>query len=164
MKLFLFFSFLSKLLVLYSLNIGLFWALLFPLRPRLNELYFSGFQDDSLDKVQFPYKDQIIAVAAAPEALWVLTLQGKIYIRTGMDRVLEGNGWKELNLDQLASSGVSLSHISLSSDAAWAVDTKGAVWLRLGPVGPPGDESLPVWIPVDGGVTPRVRSYLRDFF
>jgi len=142
--------------------LGLFWSLMFPLKPRTNELYFCSFQDDTLDKVQFPYKDPIISVAAAPEGLWVLTLEGHIYMRTGMNRTLEGSGWKELNLDQLRSSNVTLSNISISSDSAWGVDTRGAVWLRLGPVNS-SNESLPVWIPVDGGITPRVDIFKKKF-
>lgn len=64
--------------------------------------------------------------------------------------------WKQLNLTQLSKDNVRLVHLSVGSDAVWAADAAGAVWMRIGPLTPPTDDSsVPVWIPVDGGATPR---------
>ena len=72
-----------------------------------------------------------------------------------MWRKPEGVTWKQLNLAQLSKDEVRLVNLSLSSDAVWAVDATGAVWMRLGPLTPPTGDCVPVWIPVDGGATPR---------
>ena len=72
-----------------------------------------------------------------------------------MIRVPEGVGWKQLNLTQLNKDQIKLVNLSMSSDAVWSVDNAGAVWMRLGPLTPPSGDVVPVWIPVDGGATPR---------
>jgi hypothetical protein len=48
-----------------------------------------------------------------------------------MWRQPEGVTWKPLDLTQLTKDDVRLVHLSLSSDAVWAVDAAGAVWDRF---------------------------------
>ncbi len=52
---------------------------------------------------------------------------------------------KPLNLAQLTKDNVRLVNLSVGSDAVWAVDAAGAVWMRLGPLTPPTDDCVPVW-------------------
>ncbi len=93
-------------------------------------------------------------MAAAPEALWILSARGEIFMRMGItvDLPEGGGGWSALNLSQLESEGAGrLRSVSLGSDAAWAVDEAGKVWMRLGSLCKASSPTAPVsaWIPVD---------------
>ena len=65
--------------------------------------------------------------------------------------VPEGSGWSKLDLTQLSST--KLKSIALGSDSAWAVDTDGQAWMRLGSLRPEqiSADSIPVWIPIENG-------------
>ena len=87
--------------------------------------------------------------------MYGLKRKTQIFARTEMWRQPEGVTWKSLDLTQLSKDDVKLVNLSIGSDAVWAVDAAGAVWMRLGALTPPTGDCVPVWIPVDGGATPR---------
>ena len=65
----------------------------------------------------------MLSVACRPEALWVLSHEGRVFIRVGLSASsLHGAAWASLELDQI--SDVHLTHLSLGSEVAWAVDTR----------------------------------------
>ena len=59
---------------------GLLWLLMFTDKPGCS-LFYTAFHDASIHKVPAPSKEPIVSIASAPEALWVLTNQGHIFIR-----------------------------------------------------------------------------------
>lgn len=91
----------------------------------------------------------IASVSQRPEAMWVVTATGDIYIRVGLSaKSLLGTRWEQLDLHQI--SDVHLCHLSCGTEVVWGVDTRGGVYMRQGPLTPPPLESLPpAWIQVD---------------
>jgi hypothetical protein len=59
---------------------GLMWLLMFTDKPGCS-LFYTAFHDASIHKVPQPSKEPIVSVGSAPEALWVLTNLGQIFIR-----------------------------------------------------------------------------------
>ncbi len=98
-------------------------------------------------------------MAAAPEALWILTATGDVFARTGVTATCpQGDGgWRQVDLSQLKREGAArLRSLSLGSDCAWAADECGRAWMRLGPhdadaggAGAAAGGPTPVWISVD---------------
>lgn len=91
----------------------------------------------------------IVSASQRPEALWVLTAAGDVYIRVGLSaQSLLGTRWEQLDLHQI--SDIHLCHLSCGTEVVWGVDTRGGVYMRQGPLTPPPIESLPpAWIQVD---------------
>lgn len=88
------------------------------------ELAFSRFHDRKLRKIQLPKKFHLKELSSAPEALWILSNEGHIYMRGGITPSSpEGVCWKKLDLTQLKDT--TIVSLSLSSDSAWAVDKDG---------------------------------------
>ena len=44
-------------------------------------LFYTAFHDATVHKVSVIWKDRTVCIATAPQALWVLTDQGHIFIR-----------------------------------------------------------------------------------
>ncbi|XP_053393854.1 tectonin beta-propeller repeat-containing protein 2-like isoform X2 [Mercenaria mercenaria] len=93
-----------------------------------------------------------VCLSVCIDALWGLTDDGEVFIRTGMsDLESKGTGWSQLDLSQLDDR--QLVHISCANMNVWAVDSDGMVWHRIG-VKAPTDLSLnAAWLPVDNGET-----------
>ncbi|XP_037800647.1 LOW QUALITY PROTEIN: tectonin beta-propeller repeat-containing protein 2-like [Penaeus monodon] len=91
----------------------------------------------------------VVSVAQRPEAIWVLTAAGDIFIRVGLSaNSLHGSHWEQLDLHQIGD--IHLCHLSCGTEVVWGVDTRGGVYMRQGPLTPPPVESLPpAWIQVD---------------
>lgn len=93
------------------------------MRPNTSDLFYSKFHDHSLHPVATPSRGDILCLASVPEACWILTQNGHIFMRTDMSPDCpEGRGWEELDLTQLHK--VSLVHLALGSETVWAVDAK----------------------------------------
>ncbi len=107
-------------------------------------------------KLPAKLKSPILCMSAAPEALWILSTRGEVFVRSGITaEIEEGESWQQLDLSQLAKDGggAQLQSLSVGSDVAWATDADGKVWMRLGPVSAASvadGQAVPVWIPVDG--------------
>ncbi|XP_042238085.1 tectonin beta-propeller repeat-containing protein 2-like isoform X2 [Homarus americanus] len=96
-----------------------------------------------------PKNECVVSVSQRPEAMWVLTAAGNIFIRVGLSaKSLHGSHWEQLDLNQIGD--VHLCHISCGMEVVWGVDTRGGVYMRQGPLTPSSNESLPpAWIQVD---------------
>ncbi len=140
---------------------GVLWVVAFsPLKPGANDMFYCKFHDRKLHRVSLParLRSPLVSVSAAPEALWILSARGEVFARTETtaDRPEGDGGWRRLDLSQLEREGAGwLRSLSLGSDAAWAADANGKVWMRLGPLAESSSSSharqpTPVWIPVDG--------------
>ncbi|RUS76520.1 hypothetical protein EGW08_015713, partial [Elysia chlorotica] len=90
----------------------------------------------------------LVCISVAPLALWALSSDGLLWVRTGMGPDCpQGTGWAELNLAQLGDAH--FVHLSCNSSYIWAVEAEGGVYQRIG-TGPPSDADLnPVWLPID---------------
>lgn len=128
---------------------GVLWVTMFSLKPNTNELFFTKFHDQALHQVPLP-KDldcPISSIAACPEACWLLTSKGDIFIRTEIRPILpEGSDWVKLDMTQLEGT-IKLEHIAMGTDVIWALDSQGQVWFRLGSVGP--HEIVPAWLALE---------------
>ncbi|XP_069951775.1 tectonin beta-propeller repeat-containing protein 2 isoform X2 [Cherax quadricarinatus] len=77
-----------------------------------------------------PKNECIVSVSQRPEAMWVLTAAGDIFIRLGLSaKSLHGSHWQQLDLNQ--------------------IDTRGGVYMRQGPLTPTSGSLPPAWIQVD---------------
>ena len=140
---------------------GVLFATLFPPKPGRHEgsLAYSKLHDGRLRQVPLParlFKSAIACVATAPEACWALTADGRAFMLAKDG--LESGGWHQIDLSQL--DGVRFAHLSLSADSAWAVDSGGRVWMRLGDISSPRDREtggVPVWIPVESASASAVK-------
>lgn len=96
-----------------------------------------------------PNNEYIMSVSQRPEAMWVLTSAGNIYIRVGLSaNSLHGSHWEALDLNQIGD--IHMCHLSCGMEVVWGVDTRGGVYMRQGPLNPSPTESLPpAWIQVD---------------
>ena len=134
---------------------GVLFATLFPPKPGRHEgsLAYSKLHDGRLRQVPLParlFKSAVVCIATAPEACWALTADGRAFMLAKDG--LESGGWHQIDLSQLDGDGVRFAHLSLSADSAWAVDSGGRVWMRLGDISSPRDREtggVPVWIPVE---------------
>ncbi|XP_064484105.1 tectonin beta-propeller repeat-containing protein 2-like isoform X2 [Ornithodoros turicata] len=88
-------------------------------------------------------------LSASPECLWALACDGQLLVRLGQSVYCsQGNGWAGLDIKQLA--GVHLVHVSCNHEVAWACDSHGRVYVRLGLPMPSPPQTLPqAWLPVD---------------
>ncbi|TRY79613.1 hypothetical protein TCAL_12625 [Tigriopus californicus] len=128
---------------------GVLWVVMFSLKPNVNELFFTKFHDQSLHQVPLPRELDcpITSIAASPEACWLLSSKGDIFIRTDIRPILpEGADWLKLDMTQLVGT-TKLEHIAMGTDVIWALDSNGQVWLRLGSVGP--NEVIPAWVALE---------------
>ncbi|XP_054283638.1 WD repeat-containing protein CG11141-like, partial [Macrosteles quadrilineatus] len=68
-----------------------------------NELFHLRPNSENLNVVNVPCSpDEVMAVTAAPHALWLLTDGGQIYVRQGMgDQNPQGDQWRALNIEQI---------------------------------------------------------------
>ena len=102
-----------------------------------------------------PPHEAVAAVSCVPGTSWLLTVSGKVFIRSG-----PRPAWTPLCLAQLGGARlVSLSIAEVGGGLAWAVDSEGGVLLRLGSLAPPPPHAAPpAWLPVDTeGVAPGAR-------
>jgi len=122
---------------------GLLYMTQFAMKPS-PDLLSCPLHSWRVGSVPLPQGDSVVQVAASPDHVWLLTVQGNIHI---------GNNkkWTKLDLRQLA--GVRLVSLDLGKDCVWAVDDQGDVYLRLGSLSPPSNQShsLPAWVQVDPG-------------
>eukprot|EP00095_Tigriopus_kingsejongensis_P003877 maker-scaffold387_size188669-snap-gene-0.19 protein:Tk03877 transcript:maker-scaffold387_size188669-snap-gene-0.19-mRNA-1 annotation:"wd repeat-containing protein cg11141" len=129
---------------------GVLWVTLFSMKPNRNDVFYTKFHDHQLHQVSHPptLNTPISALAASPEALWILSSQGEIFIRTGIRPAQsEGLAWEKLDMSQLEGSGDKLEHIALGWDVVWALDTTGSVWFRLGSLLP--EDMVPAWVQLE---------------
>ncbi|XP_060581801.1 tectonin beta-propeller repeat-containing protein 2-like [Ruditapes philippinarum] len=93
-----------------------------------------------------------VCLSVCTDALWALSGDGEVYIRTGMSELeCKGTGWSQLDLSQLEDK--QLVNMSCADMTVWSVDSDGMVWHRIG-VKAPSDLSLnAAWLPVDNGGT-----------
>ncbi|XP_014671979.1 PREDICTED: tectonin beta-propeller repeat-containing protein 2-like [Priapulus caudatus] len=89
-------------------------------------------------------------VSAGQNALWALTGEGQVYMRTGISaHTPQGRDWAQLDLSQLEQENVKLCHLSCGGDSVWACDTAGKVYMRVG-IQPDINRGFPaVWVPAD---------------
>lgn len=101
--------------------------------------------------------DSVVCVSQRPEVLWVLTSDGRVFIRAGLSASsLLGTHWDELDLSQIGD--IQLCHISCGTEVVWGVDTRGGVYMRQGPLTPCLTQSLPpAWIQVEPSVGSEVE-------
>ncbi|KAL1124452.1 hypothetical protein AAG570_001078, partial [Ranatra chinensis] len=105
----------------------------------------------------------IVCVASAPGTLWVLSDEGRVYIRHGItDANPCGTQWWKLNLEQI-SEKVQFSHISCGCDVVWACDIRGKILMMVGaPQTVSSCEFVPVWVTVEG--SPRANNTFTKIF
>ncbi|CAG0889076.1 unnamed protein product [Darwinula stevensoni] len=100
--------------------------------------------------ISIPDNKVILGLSAAPESLWMLTIDGNVYVRLGItSSLIEGKIWLPLPLTQLKD--VELKHLSVSSEVVWACDSRGKIYFCYGNAKSlnPG-ALLPAWICVEG--------------
>ncbi|XP_054283631.1 uncharacterized protein LOC129000695 [Macrosteles quadrilineatus] len=118
-----------------------------------NELFHLRPNSENLNVVNVPCSpDEVMAVTAAPHALWLLTDGGQIYVRQGMgDQNPQGDQWRALNIEQISDKQVTLRHVSIGCDVIWACDTKGDIYMAVGsPYLIATDTFSPAWVLVEG--------------
>nr|XP_045595374.1 tectonin beta-propeller repeat-containing protein 2-like isoform X1 [Procambarus clarkii]XP_045595375.1 tectonin beta-propeller repeat-containing protein 2-like isoform X1 [Procambarus clarkii]XP_045595376.1 tectonin beta-propeller repeat-containing protein 2-like isoform X1 [Procambarus clarkii] len=115
----------------------------------LGQLFVVNPNTASCVPFDLPKNECVMCVSQRPEAMWVLTAAGDIFIRIGLSaKSLHGSHWKHLDLSQIGD--IHLCHISCGMDVVWGVDTRGGVYMRQGRLTPSVNESLPpAWIQVD---------------
>merc|ERR1719347_89143 len=97
-----------------------------------------------------PQGEAVQDVGALPDALWLLTASGAVYIRVGFSQTkYSGTSWKKLNLSQIQDTR--LKSISLATEKVWVVGSDGQIFLRLGSLAPPPSHACPAWVPIDSG-------------
>ena len=108
-----------------------------------SSLLWTKIHGNKIRSFLLPPGEEIHHLAALPTALWLLTKNGEIFIRSS-------DAWSHLHLGQLGSHQI--VSLSIGEDQVWAADSEGGVWLRLGSLLPPPLHAAPAWIPVDGDV------------
>ncbi|GAB6021574.1 Tectonin beta-propeller repeat containing 2, variant 3 [Chamberlinius hualienensis] len=101
--------------------------------------------------------DKINYLNAAPEAVWLLTKAGRIFIRKDITaNNVFGSKWVELDLTQITNHR--LVHVCCGSNLVWAVDCKGVVLMRIGSLQVPSIRNFPpAWVVVDEeGNNPKI--------
>lgn len=102
---------------------------------------------DSSDAVLVP-APFFVSFSVNEHAVWGLTSEGQIAIRTGMGAHCPlGVEWTHLNLDQLGD--ILLVHLSCNSSYIWVVDIDGQVFHRIGAAPLRPGQLNPVWLPID---------------
>lgn len=99
--------------------------------------------------MSLPDRSPAVSVCQRPEVLWLLTATGGVWMRAGLSATaMLGSHWQQLDLHQI--SDVHLCHLSLGTEVAWAVDTRGGVYMRQGALDPPHPSACPqAWLQVD---------------
>lgn len=86
------------------------------------------------DAVESPSgRHQLVRLSISSEAVWGLTTEGVVLERAGLSRFCPvGTNWRNIPVDTLA--GAKVVDIACGLYWVWAVDDKGFVWLRPGPL------------------------------
>ena len=114
------------------------------LMSRKNRLHC--FHSGSLEQISLPTDSRIVQLIASGRYLWLLTVRGELFIRSGICKP-QGVGWIQLSTAQFEKRG-NLTHVALAADAAWACDNCGAIYFRFGDNGPAAILP-PAWIRID---------------
>lgn len=94
----------------------------------------------------------VTCIASAPEALWLLSDDGSVYLRQDITESNPvGIHWRKLNLEQLHSQ-VEMVSISCGPDVVWACDIRGKILMIVGSPCAIANDSFnqPAWVEVDG--------------
>ncbi|KAF6215080.1 hypothetical protein GE061_009829 [Apolygus lucorum] len=105
---------------------------------------------DSVHHIKAPCK--IVCLASRPQALWLLSEDGEVYIKQGIsdDNPL-GADWKKMNSEQLREKRFQISHLSCGFDVVWACDIRGNILMLVGsPHAISNCSYTPAWVVVDG--------------
>ncbi|XP_013385306.1 tectonin beta-propeller repeat-containing protein 2-like isoform X1 [Lingula anatina] len=126
---------------------GLVWAS----QPN-GELFCFTLDSRQFSCVSVPMGCLFTCLSTTTDAVWGLTAGGTVYIRSGIGpHCPQGASWVQLDLDQLGDS--KLVSVSCGTENVWAVDDKGAVFLRIGTKAPSSHYLNPAWVQVDGLAT-----------
>ncbi|XP_023216674.1 tectonin beta-propeller repeat-containing protein 2-like [Centruroides sculpturatus] len=146
----------------YILNIyfylsGGIWGLL----KNNDILHFSNETEKPLILKPPDLRDKISCLTSAPEALWILTSLGKIFIINEIFCTnLEEINWKKLDLSQLAN--IHLVHITCGKNTVWACDNEGICYFRAGPLTLSSVRTLnQAWIPVDLNAEHEMKAFVQ---
>jgi len=113
-----------------------------------NSILWTNIHDSKLHQLLLPPNEVLQDLSVVPGSIWLLTVKGNIYIRSGLSNSHPvGINWVKLSLGQLV--GLRLLSVCLGLDQAWAVDDRGCVYMRLGSLQPPPAHASPAWLPVD---------------
>ncbi|GFS40087.1 hypothetical protein NPIL_576442 [Nephila pilipes] len=113
-----------------------------------NELFCLCLSTNSLIFVELPQGSDVLSIIPTTQSLWLLSENGKIFIRRGMTQNCpEGVSWQMMNLTQLGSEKI--IDISCSYEVAWACTDAGRILVRLGSLCPSYQRKLAqAWIPI----------------
>ncbi|KAK7104074.1 hypothetical protein V1264_018848 [Littorina saxatilis] len=91
---------------------------------------------------------KFVSYTVNEHAVWGLTSDGEIHIRTGMGAHCPlGVDWTQLDLAQLGEAFI--VHLSCNSSFVWVVDGDGQVFHRIGAAALKPGQLNPVWLPID---------------
>ncbi|KAK3878006.1 hypothetical protein Pcinc_017328 [Petrolisthes cinctipes] len=115
----------------------------------LGQLFLLNPSTNTIVPLELPMNQCVLCVSQRPEAMWVLTSGGHVYVRAGLSATsVLGSHWLTLDLSQIGD--IELCHVSCGMEVVWGVDTRGGVYMRQGPLTPTPAISLPpAWIEVD---------------
>ncbi|XP_037072525.1 tectonin beta-propeller repeat-containing protein 2-like [Pollicipes pollicipes] len=88
---------------------GQLWAL-----SAKGQLYGGGGHDGDLQVVPLPERGcHVQSVSAAPGTLWLLTTNGRLFVREGVEQSARGTAWVQLDLMQI--DGCRLTQLSVGA-------------------------------------------------